>query len=172
VTLTKFFGSNGRHGALQYLLDELKKVGLEPNLKKFQAYATPPAAAAVPPWLKRPSYITCPVLRAEVEDTKKAAKEAAAAVKKARGDEKEAATAAAEAAAKAADNAMKSVPEQHTECKSAALRWATRTLKPDSSRRSRPKSWRASNQSRPSSQRTPPTRLAPPSTTPVSRIPP
>jgi hypothetical protein len=88
-------------------------VGLEPDLKKFQAYATPPAAAEVPPWLKRPSYITCPVLRAEVEDTKEAAKEAEAAVKKASDDEKEAATAAAEAAAKAADDAMKSAPEQH-----------------------------------------------------------
>ena len=88
-------------------------MGLEPDLKKFQAYTTPPAAAAVPPWLKRPSYITCPVLRAEVEDTKEAAKEAEAAVKKASDDEKEAATAAAEAAAKAADDAMKSAHEQH-----------------------------------------------------------
>ena len=101
----KIFGTNGSNGALQYLLDELKKVGLEPNLKKFQAYATPPAAA-VPPWLKRPFYITCPVLRAEVEDAKQAAKLAAAAVKKARDEEKKAATAAAKAAAKAADDAI------------------------------------------------------------------
>ena len=48
------FGSNGSNIALQYLLDELKKVGLEPNPNKFHASATPPAAAAVPPWLKRP----------------------------------------------------------------------------------------------------------------------
>jgi septal ring-binding cell division protein DamX len=110
--LDKIFGSNGSNGALQYLLGELKEVGLEPNLKKFQAYATPPAAAAVPPLLKRPFFITCPVLRAEVEDAtaKEAAKEAAAAVKKTRDDEKEAATAAAKAAAKAADDAMKSAP--------------------------------------------------------------
>ena len=107
------FGSNGDNGALQYLLDELKKVGLEPNLSKFQAYATPPAVAAVPSWLKRPFYITCPVLSAEVEDAKDAAEEATAWAKTARDDEKEAAIAAANAAANAVKNTIQSVPEQH-----------------------------------------------------------
>jgi hypothetical protein len=101
----KIFRANGDNEAPQYLLDELKKVGLEPNLSKFQAYATSPAAAAVPLWLNRPSYITCPVLRAEAEDAVEAAEEAAAAVKTARDDEKEAAIVAANAAAKAADDA-------------------------------------------------------------------
>ena len=107
------FGSNGDNGALQHLLDELKKVGLEPHLKKFQAYATPSAAAAVPTWLKRPFYITCPMWRADVETANAEADEAEAAAKAARDDDKAEAVAAAKTAAEAAAEVLDSVPEEH-----------------------------------------------------------
>ena len=36
------FGTNGDNGALQYLLDELAQIDLEPNLTKFQVYLSHP----------------------------------------------------------------------------------------------------------------------------------
>ena len=88
-------------------------MGIKLNLSKFQASAAPPASAAVPLWLKRPFYVTCPVLRAEVEDAEEAAEEAMAAAKTARDDEKKAAAILVKEAAEAASTALDSVPEQH-----------------------------------------------------------
>ena len=36
------FSTDGDNGALQFLLDELAKVDLQPNLTKFQAYLVNP----------------------------------------------------------------------------------------------------------------------------------
>ena len=63
----------GEGGALDFILTELKKVGLEPNLMKFQAYTTSPAefqaalSAELMKWLKRTFTITDPILRSRVE---------------------------------------------------------------------------------------------------------
>ena len=49
----------GAQGALNYLLSELVKCNLAPNMSKFQLYATSAEAAAeAPGWLPRPFYIT------------------------------------------------------------------------------------------------------------------
>ena len=102
-------GSNGDNGALQYLLDELKKVGLEPNLKKFQAYATPSAAAAVPSWLKRPFYTSYPLWRADVETANVESDVAEAAASAARDGDKAEAVAAAKTAAEVAAKVLDSL---------------------------------------------------------------
>ena len=75
----------GEGGALDFILTELKKVGLEPNPKKFQAYTTTPAEiqAALSmeqkKWLRRAFIITDPVLRFRVEHAETLAGDAKAA---------------------------------------------------------------------------------------------
>jgi hypothetical protein len=105
------FGSNGDNGALQFLLDELKKVGLEPNLTKFQVFATPPAVESVPGWLERPFIITDEAERLKVATADAEAAAAKAKAKAAADDDKEAELAAAEAAEEAAKDAADSVSE-------------------------------------------------------------
>jgi hypothetical protein len=107
----QIFGTDGNIGALQFLLDELKKSGLEPNLTKFQVYATPPAVESVPAWLERPFIITNPVEKLKVAAANAEAEAAAAKVKNAADDEKLAAKETAKAAAKAAKEAVASVAE-------------------------------------------------------------
>ena len=107
------FGTNGDQGALQYLLDELKTAGLEPNVQKFQALATPTARDAVPNWLKQPSVITCPVQRERVATTSVLAEAAAAEASAATDEEREAAAVKAGEAAEAAAEAARAVPEHH-----------------------------------------------------------
>jgi len=52
----EMFGSEDDPGALALLLTEVEKIHLEPNLLKFQAYATNEATRAlIPSWLKQPS---------------------------------------------------------------------------------------------------------------------
>ena len=75
----------GEGGALDFILAELKKVDLEPNLKKFQAYTISPAefqaalSTEQKKWLKRTFIITDPILRSQVEHAETLAGEAKAA---------------------------------------------------------------------------------------------
>ena len=75
----------GEGGALDFILAELQKVDLKPNLKKFQAYTTSPAefqaalSAEQRRWLKQTFIITDPVLRSQVKHAETRASEAKAA---------------------------------------------------------------------------------------------
>jgi hypothetical protein len=107
------FSANGTQGALDFLLEQLRKVGLEPNLKKFQAYTTHPEACALPPWLPRTFLITCPIDKANVASAEAAAEAAAAAAKNSTNTNREELHQEAEAARKAAEDARARVPENH-----------------------------------------------------------
>jgi hypothetical protein len=58
--ITNEHGEIGDKGALQFLLDELAKLDLEPNKGKFQAYLvhTDSSSHNYPTWLKRPFVIS------------------------------------------------------------------------------------------------------------------
>ena len=65
------------------MLEELRKVGLEPYRQKFQLYATTEAAAEYArdggfDWLPRPFHVTDDAARAGIEELEKEAKTAAA----------------------------------------------------------------------------------------------
>ena len=98
-----------------YMLEELRKLGLEPNRQKFQLYATTEAAAEYARdggfgWLPRPFHETDDTTRAGVEELEKEAKMTA--VRAARkGATRQQKRAAAAAKKKAAD-ARSQVPEK------------------------------------------------------------
>ena len=102
-------------GALMHMLEELRKVGLEPNRQKFQLYATTEAAAEYArdggfDWLPRPFHVTDDTTRASIEKLEEEAKMTAArAVRK--GATRQQKRAAAAAKKKAAD-ARRQLPEK------------------------------------------------------------
>jgi len=75
----------GEGGALDFILAELQKVDLKPNLQKIQAYTTSPAefqaalSAEQKRWLKRTFIITDPNLRSQIKHAETRASEAKAA---------------------------------------------------------------------------------------------
>ena len=109
----------GEGGALDFILAEFKKVDLEPNLKKFQAYTISPAefqaalSAEQKKWLKRTFIITDPILRSQVEHAETLAGEAKAAAADAPPATKAEAKAAAQLLAAAAEAMRATVPEVH-----------------------------------------------------------
>ena len=109
----QLFGTDGDNGALQFLLDELAKVDLQPNLTKFQAYLVNPDGTPRPSWLPRPFIITDPTLKAQVASLDVEAASAAAAARTAPPSEKAAAQARAAAIEEKARDARAAVPCWH-----------------------------------------------------------
>ena len=109
----------GEGGALDFILAELKKVDLEPNLKKFQAYTTSPVefqealSTEQQMWLKRTFVITDPIHRSRVEHAETMASEAKAAASDAPPATEAEAKAAAQLLAAAAEAMRATVPEVH-----------------------------------------------------------
>ena len=103
----------GEDGTLARLLADLKAVGLDPNLTKFQLLGTTPDACAnKPAWLTETFIITDPLEAARVAEAEAAAKDAAAAAKAAPPEEADEANAAAATAKEAAKAARDAVPER------------------------------------------------------------
>ena len=109
----QLFGTDGDNGALQFLLDELAKVDLEPDLTKFQAYLVNPDGTPRPSWLPRPFIITDRTLKAQVASLDVEAASAAAAARTAPPSEKAAAQARAAAIEEKARDARAAVPCWH-----------------------------------------------------------
>ena len=96
-----------------HMLEELRKVGLEPNHGKFQLYATTEAAAEYArdggfDWLPRPFHVTDDTTRASIEELEEEAKMTAARAAR-KGTTRQQKRAAAAAKKKAAD-AHRQVP--------------------------------------------------------------
>ena len=95
---------NGAGGALAAVLADLKAVGLDPNLTKFQVLGTNPGPCAnKPAWLKETFIITDSIEAARVTEAEAAAKKATAATKAATPEDADEANAAAAAAKEAAE---------------------------------------------------------------------
>ena len=69
----KVFGPNGDDGALHYLLERLKEVGLELVPTKCHCYAANTGPSAIPSGIPRPFHIPDPIHRAQVSEKEAAA---------------------------------------------------------------------------------------------------
>ena len=104
---------SGTDGTLATPLADLKGVGLDPDVAKFQDLGTTPGACANKiAWLKETLIITDPIEASQVAEAEAAAKEATAAAKAAPPEEADEINAVAAAAKATAEAAWDAVPER------------------------------------------------------------